>query len=55
MDGRHISIEIKIGHDKLRPAQEKVKAEVEAAGGRYLVVRSFDDFLDQIQDIQNHG
>ena len=55
INGKHVSIEIKKGHDKLRPAQEKVKAEVEAAGGRYLVVHNFDDFLEQIKQIQKHG
>jgi len=52
VNGKHISIEIKIGHDKLRPDQLRVRDEVEAAGGRYLIVRGFDDFLEQIQDIQ---
>ena len=54
VNGKHVSIEIKIGRDKMRPDQLRVKAEVEGAGGRYLVVHSFDDFLKQIQNIQNH-
>ena len=48
INGRHISIEIKIGRDRLRPEQLKVKQEIESAGGFYLIVRSFDDFLEQI-------
>jgi len=51
VNGKHISIEIKIGKDRLRPDQTKIKAEVEAAGGRYLVVQNFDDFLGQIRTI----
>jgi len=48
IDGRHVSIEIKTGRDKMREAQIKVKNEIERAGGTYIVVRSFDDFLRQI-------
>jgi len=48
VNGRHVSIEIKIGRDKLRPEQLKVKDEVEKAGGIYLVVSSFDNFMEQI-------
>ena len=46
--GKSVSIEIKIGKDKIRESQLKVKAEIEAAGGVYFVARSFDDFLNQI-------
>jgi len=46
--GRHVSIEVKTGRDRMRPDQLKVKSEVEAAGGVYIVVSSFDDFLRQI-------
>ena len=50
INGKHISIEIKTGNDKPRPEQLKVKQEVEAAGGVYIFVRSFDDFLIQINE-----
>ena len=48
INGRHVSIEVKAGKDRLRPEQQKVKQEIESAGGVYLIVRSFDDFLEQI-------
>jgi len=50
INGRHVSIEIKI-KDKPLPDQLKVKQEIESAGGLYIFVRSFDDFLKQIQNI----
>jgi len=49
VNGRHVSIEVKAGKDRLRPEQLKVKQEVEMAGGVYFVVKSFDDFLEQIK------
>ena len=48
---KHVSIEIKIGRDRMRPDQMKVKQEVEQAGGVYIVVSSFDDFLKQMNQI----
>ncbi len=46
--GKHVSIEIKTGKDRMRPEQIKVKQEIEAAGGVYIVASSFDNFLHQI-------
>ena len=51
VNGRHVSIEVKYGKDRIRLEQSKVKAEIESAGGKYLVVSSFDDFLKQIASI----
>src|SRR5689334_10031444 len=34
--GRWVAVEAKVGRDKMRPAQLKVKAEIEAAGGIYI-------------------
>jgi hypothetical protein len=53
INSKHISIEVKTGHDRPRPNQLKVKQEVEAAGGVYLFAHSFDDFLNQIKNIQS--
>ena len=49
VDGKHVSIEIKHGRDKMRPEQLKVKAGIEAAGGIFIVASSFDNFLEQIK------
>jgi len=51
INGKHVSIEIKTGRDRMRPDQEKVKNEVEAAGGIYITASTFDDFLSQINNI----
>ena len=51
VQGRSISIEVKIGRDKIRESQLKVKSEIEAAGGVYIIVRSFDDFRQQFENI----
>jgi len=49
MNGKHVSIEVKTGRDRIRENQMKVKQEIERAGGVYIVVHSFDDFLEQIK------
>jgi len=51
INGKSVSIEIKTGRDKMSPYQMKFRTEVEAAGGIYIVVRNFDDFLKQINEI----
>ena len=51
VNGRHVSIEVKIGRDKIRPDQLKVKQEIEEAGGAYIIASSFDIFLTQIKQI----
>jgi len=51
--GKHVSIEVKTGSDRMRSEQLKVKSEVEQAGGKFIVVSSFDDFLKQMESITN--
>ena len=51
VNGRHISVEVKIGKDRIRPDQLKVKQEIESAGGAYIIASSFDNFLEQIKQI----
>ena len=46
VNGRHCSIEIKIGMDRMSVAQHKTKNEVERAGGCYFVATSFAGFVD---------
>ncbi|MEJ7738529.1 MAG: hypothetical protein WKF97_13950 [Chitinophagaceae bacterium] len=45
VNGRHVSIEIKIGNDKASEHQLKEKARVERAGGLYLIARDMPSFL----------
>lgn len=49
--GKSVSIEVKIARDKIRDSQLKVKSEIESAGGVYIIVRSFDDFRQQFENI----
>lgn len=51
INGQHVSIEVKIGRDTMRPEQLRVKEQVEQAGGVYVIARSFDSFLEQINHI----
>jgi len=46
IQGKSIKIEIKYGKDRQSPAQAKYQAEVEKAGGIYLIVHTFDQFYD---------
>jgi hypothetical protein len=39
------------GRDKPRPEQLRAKREIEHAGGIYIFVHSFDEFLEQIKII----
>ena len=47
--GRLIEIEVKHGKDRLRPDQIKYKEQIERSGGVYLVVKTWDDFYQQIK------
>jgi len=39
-------IETKWGNDRQSPTQAKYQAEIEKAGGIYLIIRTFDQFYD---------
>lgn len=51
IEGKTIEIEVKHGNDKLRPDQIKYKDKIEAGGGIYLVVKTWEDFIHQISKI----
>ncbi len=51
--GRSCKFEVKIGKDRMSPAQEAYRDEVESAGGIYRIVRSFDEFIEQYRIIIN--
>lgn len=46
VNGKHLSIEVKIGKDKLSEAQKTMKQNIERAGGAYFVSRDFDSFVE---------
>ena len=43
--GRHVSIEVKVGKDRMSEDQHKVKAAIEKAGGVYFIATDFDKFM----------
>lgn len=43
--GRAVSIEVKVGKDRMSDHQFKERERVEKAGGLYFVARSMDEFL----------
>lgn len=46
ISGKHVSIEIKFGKDRQSDDQKRVQEKVEASGGVYLIVKTFEDFLN---------
>ena len=46
INGRTIMIEVKAGRDKLSKYQERTRKEVERSGGVYIMVRTFDEFMN---------
>ena len=45
--GRLLGIEVKTGKDRLRPEQIGFHANARAAGALILVVKDYDDFINQ--------
>lgn len=43
--GRSVKIEVKIGNDRQSEVQKEYQAAIEKAGGIYIIVKSFEDFL----------
>jgi len=53
LKGLNVKVEVKIGSDKQRPAQIAYQAQIERAGGKYIIVKCFDSFLEQAKIIYN--
>jgi len=53
IEGQHVSIEVKIGRDRLSEAQMKVKADIEKAGGIYFIAHDFDEFMKFYKILKN--
>jgi hypothetical protein len=45
INGRSVKIEVKAGRDRQREAQKNYQQQIEAAGGIYIIARSFEEFL----------
>lgn len=46
--GKYVSIEIKVGSDRQRPDQKKFEAELKRAGGGYILVHDWAEYLKKI-------
>jgi hypothetical protein len=44
--GRSIKCEVKIGADRQSEAQKKYQEDIERAGGIYIIVKDFDEFMN---------
>jgi Holliday junction resolvase-like predicted endonuclease len=61
IDSLLIGIEIKTGTDKQSEVQKQVEAKIRAAGGVYLIAKTFDQFkfdfklLFTKKPVQEHG
>jgi hypothetical protein len=51
INGRHVSIEVKIGKDRMSESQHQTQQAIEQSGGVYLIVRSFDDFMHHYRSL----
>lgn len=49
--GKTLNIEVKIGKDRMSSEQIKMRSSIEAAGGVYWIVKSYDDFLEKINKL----
>lgn len=45
--GKSVKIEVKIGRDKISPAQIEYQANVERAGGVYIIAEDWQGFIEQ--------
>jgi hypothetical protein len=45
--GKSVKIEVKIGRDKMSPAQIEYKANVERAGGVYIIAKDWQGFIEE--------
>ena len=49
--GKSVKIEVKIGNDRMSTAQKQYKANIERAGGIYIIARDFDNFLIDLNNL----
>lgn len=45
--GKYLAIEVKFGKDRQSADQKSMQAEIEAAGGIYILARTFDQFVEE--------
>ena len=53
INGRHVSIEVKVGRDRMSQAQHKTKQAIEDCGGLYVIAIDFESFHNWYSEISN--
>lgn len=53
IQGIFFGIEIKFGNDRQSADQRTVQLEIEAAGGYYFIAKTYEDYLNKINEIIN--
>lgn len=48
INGRSVKIEVKIGRDRQSDRQKQYKAQIERAGGIYIIARSLEQFVGEL-------
>lgn len=52
--GVKVAVEVKIGKDKQSEDQKKRQAEIERAGGHYIIAKTFDEFKQDFDKIKHY-
>jgi len=55
IQGRSVKIEVKIGKDRMSEAQKIYCEKVEAAGGIYIIARSYSQFVEELERRLKNG
>jgi hypothetical protein len=55
LNGKHLSIEIKVGRDQQSDHQKEAQNEIEQAGGLYFIARNFQAFADWLSGKRKGG
>ena len=50
LNGKSLAVEIKIGKDRQSAAQKEYQKNFEAAGGVYIIAKTFDQFYNELQE-----
>lgn len=53
--GRSVKIEVKIGADRMSEAQHAYKADIERAGGIYMIAKTFEQFTQDYENLFNQN
>ena len=51
INGTFYGIEVKIGKDRQSAEQKEIENEINTAGGVYFIAKSYDDYLNKINEI----